>query len=92
MIVLVFQVDFTHLRNAQGIFVGAGRQIDKGAEGRLHLLAAFEEIALVAQAHPLFGLDALAGLHTKQHLMGVGVGLFDIVDIVGRQQADTKLF
>ena len=91
MIVFIFQIDIAHVPDEEGVIKGAGRQIDKGAKSRLHLLAAFEEVTLVAQPHALFRLDALAGLYAKQHLMRVGVRLFDIVDIIGRQQANAKL-
>ena len=47
----VLQVDLAHLGDAQRVVEGAGRQVDEGAEGGFHLLAALEEVGAVAHAH-----------------------------------------
>ncbi len=91
VILFVLQIHLAHLGDAQGVVVGAGRQVDEGAEGLLKLFAALHKVAGIAEPHTLFVGEVGAGLDAEQHVVGAAVFLFDVMNIVGDHHLQAKL-
>ena len=91
VILVVFQVNIAHFGDKKGVVESGGGQIEQRTECVFHLPAAFEEVALIAEAHPFLVVQPRVGLHAQQYFVGSGIALFDIVNIVGDDQPQAEL-
>ena len=60
-------------------------------EGVQHLPLALEEELLRAEAHPILFGEPGTGLNAEQHVVRGGVGLAQVVDVVGGHQLEARL-
>ena len=56
-----------------------------------HLLLALEIEFFPLEAHPPGVIHGFPGLDAQQHVLGPGVGLFQVVGVVGEDQGDARL-
>jgi len=76
---------------AVGDVEGAGEGVGQFPEEPLHLLRGLDVEILGAEAPALGIVVEGAGLETEEHVVGLGVALLDVMEVVGRREAEAEL-
>ena len=76
---------------AVGNFIGIAQSLRAIAEQRLHLIIAFQIIAVVVEAHTIRLINRARRLDAQQNILRRGILLLHIMQIVRRHQAKTEL-
>ena len=72
-------------------FIGIAQSLRTIAEQRLHLIIAFQIIAVVVKAHTVRLINRAGRLNAQQNILRCGILLLHIMQIVRRYQAQTEL-
>ena len=72
-------------------FIGIAQSLRTIAEQRLHLIIAFQIIAVVVKAHTVRLINRAGRLNAQQNILRCGILLLHIMQIICRYQAKTEL-
>ena len=72
-------------------FIGIAQSLRTIAEQRLHLIIAFQIIAVVVKAHTVRLINRASRLNAQQNILRCGILLLHIMQIICRYQAKTEL-
>jgi hypothetical protein len=98
----VYRVSLGHLKIREGIFHrfdlyvaslgnrhGALERLGKFSEHLRHFLGGLEKELVGGEFHAVRVAHGLAGLNAEQHFLGVGIGMFQVMAIVGGHQGNS---
>ena len=73
------ELDVAHLGNAKGVLDCFGHLTEQPS----HFLGSAQVVGVTVHSHALRLVDGLASADAEENIMGTGLSLVDVVDIVG---------